>query len=133
MNDDDEPVTREFSTAEFAQRLGLPPGARVTSIGLIWFDLMSGTDNNTVRVRYRPGFTAGLASPSPSLEDRLRRLAAKWRSQARHPQRRFRPEEQELLSRHADELLKLVGGGLLASVTEREKEAGDEGDQRPGF
>lgn len=39
------------------------------------------------------------------LEVRLQRLAAKWRSQARHPQRRGHPEERALLDRHADELL----------------------------
>ena len=39
------------------------------------------------------------------LDGRLRQLAAKWRSQARHPQRHDKPAEQLLLHKHADELL----------------------------
>jgi hypothetical protein len=160
----DDDTVREFSFAEFAERLSLPPGSRVTSIGLVWFDLLSGASNNTVRVRYQPGrswlssfpdrhidepvtaddsdeavdrwvtksgrvlreqeldtlvaeaeqgydvsrLAAANVHSLPSVEERLRRLAAKWRSQAKHPQRRFRPEEQALLNQHADELLSVL-------------------------
>jgi hypothetical protein len=46
-----------------------------------------------------------LITHASMLEGRLRQLASKWRAQARHPQRRFRPAERELLHKHADELL----------------------------
>jgi hypothetical protein len=104
-----EDGVREFSPAEFAERLGLPPGTTVTSIGMIWFDLLSGAANNIVRVRIRPGPAAAVSAvkqaPAP-LEDQLRRLAAKWYSQARHPQHQNQPEVRALLEKHADELLR---------------------------
>jgi hypothetical protein len=45
------------------------------------------------------------------LEDRLTRLARKWRSQAMDPQNQNHLERREMLSRHADELLALLGEG----------------------
>jgi hypothetical protein len=44
------------------------------------------------------------------LDGLLRQLAGKWRAQADHPQRRFRPEEAILLRRHAGELEELLNG-----------------------
>jgi hypothetical protein len=110
--DDDDIVLQEFTTPEFAARLGLPPGALIISVGMIWFDVLSDAENNTVRVRYRPN---GGARPFPllvevPLNDRLRRLAAKWRAQAKHPQRRNLPGEAKLLERHADELMRELAG-----------------------
>jgi hypothetical protein len=40
-----------------------------------------------------------------SERENLRRLAAKWRSQARHPQRQDDPGARAMLNKHADELL----------------------------
>jgi hypothetical protein len=109
---DDGSITQEFTTAEFAVRLGLPPGTVVTSIGMIWFDWINGQANNTVRVRYRPDMVVRPLLPELQvpLEHRLRRLAAKWRAQAHHPQRRDKPEESKLLGKHADELLRVLSG-----------------------
>jgi len=106
--DDDDSVVTEFSFEEFTGRLGLPPGSAVTSVGMIWFDFNYGSGNNMVRVHYRPGRLAvqrRLVPVPVPLEDRLRKLAAKWRSQSRHPMRRGKPGEAALLTKHADELM----------------------------
>jgi hypothetical protein len=116
-------VIQEFSTDEFAARLGLPPGSTVSSIGMIWFDLTSSAGNNLIRVRYRPGPRTPLRMLVPApLEDRLRRLAAKWNSQSRHPQRRNQPEVRELLEKHASELLSELAGQPAAGQEEKESE-----------
>lgn len=108
--EDDGAHVQEFSTAEFVERLGLPPGALVTSIGMVWFDLMSGSGNNMVRIRYRAEKRPFPVLVPRPLEDRLRQLAAKWRSQARHPMRRAKPDEVAMLDKHADELMReLIG------------------------
>jgi len=39
-----------------------------------------------------------------TLRPRLRKLRAKWISQARHPQRMNRPDERKMLEKHAAEL-----------------------------
>ena len=122
LSDGEENNVRELTTAEFARRLGLPPGATVTSIGLIWFDVMSGSENNTVRVRYRPGRVPLAVVRELSLEDRLRRLAARWRSQSRHPQRRNQPEVRELLMKHSDDLLRELKEEPTAGTGEKEGE-----------
>lgn len=107
---------REMTHADFAAKLGLPPGTTVTSIGLVWFDRLSGSENNTVRVHYRPDPKVRPLLPVPEgqqpLEDRLRRLAVKWRSQARHPMRQTteRATERTMLNKHADELTEELRG-----------------------
>jgi hypothetical protein len=129
---DDQHDTQEFSPAEFAKRLSLPPGATVTSICLVWFDVLSSTGNNTVRVHYR----AGRAAPPPlavvhelSLETRLQRLVARWRSQSRHPQRRNQPEARELLAKHADELLRELLGAQAPAAADPAEPGEEEGEQ----
>ena len=115
----DENLVTEVSFDDFVQRLGLPPGSTVTSIGMIWFDLNYGSAGNRVRVHYRPGRSVSpvpLKLVAPPLEDRLRRLAAKWRSQSRHPMRRNKPEEAAMLVKHADELMAEVGTRLPREV-----------------
>lgn len=119
---DTENLAMEVSFEEFVRRLGLPPGSTVTSIGMIWFDLHYGSSGNKVRVHYRPGRAAPLKLVPASLEDRLRRLAAKWRSQSRHPMRQGKPDEAAMLARHADELMAEVGARLPRETPAAEKE-----------
>lgn len=101
----------EFSPAEFAERLDLPSGSTVVSAGMIWFDMLSGKGSNSVRVSYRLPAPQVVHLKRAPLEDRLRRLAAKWRSQARHPQRQHDTTEKALLDKHADELMTEVTKG----------------------
>lgn len=61
-------------------------------------------DQDTAREIRRIQLEA-LITRASVLEGRLHRLAAKWRAQARHPQRRDKPGERALLDKHADELL----------------------------
>lgn len=91
----------EFGTAEFARRLGLPPGTEVTDVLMAWETLAA--ESSIVRVRVQPGALVPVLS-APPLATRLRELAGKWHAQSRHPQHRFRPEVSALLAKHADEL-----------------------------
>lgn len=47
--------------------------------------------------------------------DQLRKLAARWRARARHPQRRNRPDAREALDDCADQLLDWLHGRAEAS------------------
>ena len=108
MNDwtaEDGAIVQEFPVDKFAELLGLPPGATVTATAVAWETLAVRSD--VVRVCFRPGPLTVVpdAEAREPLNSRLRKLAAKWNSQARHPQRRFKPEEAALLTKHASELL----------------------------
>jgi hypothetical protein len=111
VNGEDDAVVQEFSTEEFIKRLDLPPGSIVTSVGMIWFDILHGSGNNRVRLHYKPGPVPHLRIlPTGTLEERLRLLIGKWHAQANHPQRRNRPEERALLNNHAEELQRALMG-----------------------
>lgn len=129
VNEDASSIV-EFSFGEFVQRMGLAPGSRITSIGMIWFDFNYGSGGNRVRVHYQPGRTQPLKLASSPLEDRLRRLATRWRSQSRHPMRQNQPDQVAMLVKHADELMAEVGPGLPREVPAGEKEGSSHADNQ---
>lgn len=92
---------RRFSFTEFGVKLGLPTGSEISQVEM--------DGSGMIRVGYVLAETVSPSRQAP-LDDRLRWLAGKWRSQAKHPQHVNRPEVRAVLASHADELLAELAG-----------------------